>query len=254
MERTYSYLGPFDVAFEDERAGGVVLAEERCAGQEHDVEPALRVHHGQPGVQRKMHVAVLFLAGCAQRAEAPDRPAVDGVLRDERARFWLADEDGAAAVLDRSDAAQHHAVEDDHGRVALGEGEAPEAGAARVEHLHASDPSRRIRDNERPVVGEVERRRAEDAAGFGANLDDPADAVACRGNGEYRVRAAVEDEIPAVGGLLAGGHLLDLPHEVGGKRAHRSQRFDRERGGESGGNCEDDKTAHRSPAPSPELG
>src|SRR5262245_27433495 len=57
---------PFDVALEDQRSRGAVLAKDRPAGDEHVVVAAGRIDERQPGVHRDVDIAIVFEPGGPQ--------------------------------------------------------------------------------------------------------------------------------------------------------------------------------------------
>ena len=160
------------MALEHEAPGLVQPPEHRGAGLEDEVEPSPRVHEGQSRVERQVDVAVRFVTGLPERAERAADDPLDGVLGHERACLGLVDEDRPAAVLQRPDAVQHHAVERHAGRRAARDREPTEQRAARSEELHAFQGGRLVGHDEGPVRRRGEGGGLEDSAVLPADLHD----------------------------------------------------------------------------------
>jgi len=209
-------LPSLHVPLEQEPAPLVVLAEHRPPREEHVVIAAARVDDDGTRVEREVDRRIVLLARRAQGPERSDGRPVERVLRDERAVFRLADQHRSARVLERADPAHYLTVQHDERRLAGGQGESPQRGTGDMEHLHATPVSRRVGHHERAVVGQVERRWPQDAAAFGADLNDLPHAIVRRGDRIDRMGAPIEDEELAVGRLLARGHLFDPASQMGG--------------------------------------
>ena len=174
-----------------------------------------------------MHGGVVLVAGLAQRTEGAQRPAVGGVLRDQRAQLGLTQEDRIGrCTRSRPSPPSTRLPAVMRGTARAGQPEPGDRRSRSQEHLHARFAAGRVGDDERVVVAEVECRRVEQASRLGADRDQLACGVETGGSDEDRVGAPVEDEVVARSRLLAGGHLLEAAGDVGGKRRDRRQRLD----------------------------
>ena len=116
------------------------------------------------------------------------------------------------------------------------------------EHLHAPLPSRRVGDNERAISRGAKRGRSEDAARFGANLDDRVGGGHRFIDAEHRVRTAIEDEEVAGRRLAEPAGFTEPSGEVGRDRVYRDEDLGRDRR-DRGGERQDDDSAERRDVP-----
>ena len=146
------------------RSRRVVFAKHRHASDEDEIKPALRVDHDEPAVECEVEIAILLVAGGAQLAEAARRNAIDAELGDERSALRLAEEDRTAVEDERSQPANHQAIEGDERGCAARQGEAAETRSARHEELDATTALRCVGDDEAAVGVRRQMRTAGECA------------------------------------------------------------------------------------------
>jgi hypothetical protein len=164
-----------------------------------------------------MHAGIVLVARLAEIAKGPERPAVERILRDERAELRLAQKDRASGVFDCGQPAEHEVSVGDSGDGPARDSKSTDRRSAAQEHLDARLATRRVGDDERPVGRQIECGRVEEPSRFGANRDQFACALESGRSDEHGVSAPIEDEVIAPGCLLAAGDLLEASGDVRGE-------------------------------------